>query len=493
MENQKVVVIGAGISGLATAALLGKNGYKVTILEKNEVIGGRAMVFRESGFTFDMGPSWYTMPEIFDRYFSLFNKKTSDYYVLKKLDPQLKAFYSLSQSITIPGNLEGAVAALETLDPGIAPRFYSHLEKSGYIKEKATGDLLYKSYDSISQLIMPGILLEGKKLGIYESLHSEVAKITSDPKVQQLLEFHAMFLGCSPYNIPALYSLMDSVIYNDGVFYPMGGMYKIISALEKLCIENKCEIKTAQNIKKIAVSAGNAKSVITEEGGVYSADIVVSSADYPFTELKLLDKEWCSYPASYWEKKTVAPSAFIIYLGIKGKINTLAHHSIYFSSHWKSHFDSIFTNPDWPNDPSYYIGVPSKTDSSIVPEDSESVFILVPVAPGLVDSDEVCDYFEKKILNHFSNLIGESLNGRIVVKHILSSRDYSALYNAYQGTAFGLSHTRLQTAMFRPSIKSKKVDNLYYTGQYLHPGIGVPMCLVSAELTAGKITNDKRK
>ncbi len=493
MGEKKIVVIGGGLSGLATAAILAKQGYVVTVLEKNEVIGGRAMVFKEAGFTFDMGPSWYAMPEIFERYFSFFGKQVSDFYILKRLDPQFKVLYDRDEGFEMPGNLEGAVAALETLDPGIAPRFYAHLEKSKYIKERALSDLLYRSYDTISQAFLPGLIFEAGKLGIHQSLHSVITKVSSSSRVQQLLEFHSMFLGCSPYNMPAFYSMMDSVLYNDGVYYPMGGMYKIVAALEKLCLENGCNIKTGQNVKKIAVAGGSAKSVITEEGAVYSADIVVSSADYPFTETRLLDKEWSSYPESFWEKKTIAPSAFVMYLGIKGKIPALAHHTLYLAKDWKAHFDSIFDKPDWPKDPSYYIGAPSVSDTSVAPENSEAVFILVPVAPGLVDSDEVCVYFEKKILDHFSNLIGESLEGRILVKNILSSRDYVALYNSYQGTAFGLAHTRFQTAMFRPSGKSKKVNNLYYAGQYLHPGIGVPMCLVSAELTAAKITNDEKK
>lgn len=490
MQQKNIVVIGAGMSGLATAALLGKAGHTVTVLEKNEVIGGRAMVFREAGFTFDMGPSWYMMPELFERYFSLFGKQPSDFYLLKRLDPQFKAFYNTDEGFIMPGTLEGAIAAFETLDPGIAPRLYAHLESSKHLKQHALGELLYKSYNSMSTLFNPRLIFDASKLNLHTTLHSVVSKLSSNPRVMQLLEFHSLFLGCSPYNMPAFYSLMDYVLYNDGVFYPMGGIYKIIGALEKLCVEYRVAVKTGKSVKKIAVANAEAKSVITEDGDVYNADVVISSADYPFTETKLLDIQWQTYSTSYWEKKTIAPSAFIIYLGVKGKIKSLAHHSFYFANNWHAHFDSIYKTPNWPEDPSYYICTPSKTDASVVPDDCENIFIMVPVAPGLIDQDEVCAYFEKKILTHFSKLIGEPLDGRIIVKNILSTRDYSALYNAYQGTAFGLSHTILQTAMLRPASKSKKVKNLYYTGQYVHPGIGMPMCLVSAELTAAQIINE---
>lgn len=484
------IVIGAGIGGLATAALLGKKGYQVTVLEKNADLGGRARVWKSKGFTFDMGPSWYLMPDVFERYFALFDKKPSDFFQLKRLDPNYRIFFSDHEHLDIAAELDKNLKLFEKIEPGFSARFKEYLQQSKYQYEVAMSEFIYKQYTSVFDFFNKRMLTEGRKMKVYESLDKYISRFTQSDKIKKILEYSIVFLGGSPKNVPAFYSLMSHIDFNMGVFYPEGGISKTIEAFEKLCKDHHVKILPNQEVTQIEVSEAKAHTVKTKKAS-YQADLVISNADYPFTETQLLDSKWQTYPEKYWKKRTLAPSAFILYLGIKGRVKNLSHHNLFFANDWMKHFDEIFDQPALPNKPSYYVCCPSVTDPTVAPEGCENLFILVPVASGLEDSEDTRQVYADKIINHFEGLIHEKLQNRIVVQRIFSQRDFAEDYNAYQGTALGLAHTLMQTAIFRPANKSKKVKNLYYVGQYTQPGIGMPMCLISAQLTAERIEMSK--
>lgn len=488
MKKQTIIIIGAGIGGLSTAALLAKDGHNVTVLEKNDQIGGRAMHFKEQGFLFDMGPSWYLMPEVFERYFALFGKKPSDYYQLVKLDPQYRVFFSKDDIVDIRADLDKNLALFESWEPGSAAKVTEYLEKARYQYEVAMKKFVYRNYNSIFDILKPE-MAEGAKLNIFESLDKHVSRYVSHKKIKQILQYTNVFLGGSPKNTPAMYSILSHVDFHQGVFYPMGGLNQLVNALESLCKEYGVIIRTNQEVTKIDIQDKKIQTVQTTDK-TYTADKVIANADYHHVETTLLPQESQSIPETSWEKKTLAPSAFILYLGIKGPVKNLHHHNLFFANDWEKHFDGIFNDPHWPEDPSYYICCPSKTDPTVAPNGDENIFVLVPVAAGLEDSDEVRERYAKKILTHIEELIGETIQDRIVVQRIHSQRDYKQLYNAYKGTALALSHTLMQTAIFRPANKSKKVSNLYYVGHYTNPGVGVPMCLISAELVREQLIHD---
>lgn len=486
MKTKHIIIIGSGIGGLGAAALLAKEGYKVTVFEKNEGIGGRASVWKEGGFTFDMGPSWYLMPDIFERYFQLFGKKSSDFYTLHHLDPHYRVFFNANEYVDIKKNVEENLQLFERMEKGSAQKVKKYLDEARINYDAAIDNILYRNYTSILDFIKPEIAKAGSKLNVLEKLSNYTNRFTKNERIKQILQYSIVFLGGSPKNTPAFYSIMSHIDFTLGVYYPMGGVYKFIEALQKLCKEYDVNIKTNEPVEQLLITNKKVNGVRTSKK-TYTADIVISNADYPYTEMHLLEKQYQTYPEKYWKKRVIAPSAFLMYLGVKGKIKNLAHHNLFFANNWEEHFDQIFKHPDWPDKPSYYVSCPSKTDSTVAPKNCENVFFLVPVPAGLEDSDKTREEYSNKVLSHLEELIGEKFTDRILVKRIFSHRDFSSLYNAYEGTALGLAHTLMQTALFRPRMHSKKVKNLFYVGQYTQPGIGMPMCLISAELALQEI------
>ncbi len=481
MSTEKVVVIGGGISGLATAALLARNGYKVTLLEKNDFIGGRASYFREKGYFFDKGPSWYMMPEVFDNFFSFFNKKTSDFYELKKLDVSYKVFFEDKTSILIFSDLEKNLETFENLEAGSSVKLRKYLEQSRFIYEKSMTKLVRLDYARFTDIINPQLVYYALKFNYFINLNFYLKRFFKDEKIKKILGFNTVFLGGSPYNTPAFYSLIAHADMNLGIYYPIGGIYKIVEALLSVCQENGVEIYLSEPVIKLSVKDSRIFEVITEKRS-FPADVVVSSADYPYFETQVLDPEYQTYDINYWNKKILAPGAYIIYLGVSKKIKNVEHHNLYFGDNWKENFDDIYVRKAWPQNPSYYVNVPSKTDSSVAPAGCETMMFLVPVPSGVEDNDEIREELFEKIISHFENLIGDKILPYIEVKKIFAHRDFIDQYNSFKGTAFGLAHTFFQTALFRPKNKSKKVKNLYYVGQYTNPGIGVPPCLISSEI-----------
>ena len=484
--GKKALVIGGGFGGLSSAALLAQDGWNVTVLEKNEQIGGRARYWEKDGYTFDMGPSWYLMPEVFERYFSLFGKKRASYYDLATIDPYYKVFFEESDPVELTPRFAENQDLFESFEPGGGAALKAYMEQSTYKYEVAMENFLYREYKHIGQFFNRRLMTEGLRLGVLNKLDSFVSAYVKDHRAKQILEYAMVFLGTNPSQAPAIYSIMTHVDLSLGVFFPQKGMAGAAQGFATLCEELGVEIVTSAEVKKIVTEKGKAVGVETDKTFI-AADIVISSADYHHSEQILLDKSVRSYNEAYWEKRVVAPSMFIAYIGLKRKLKNMEHHNLYFAKDWDKHFDDIFKNPKWPDDPCFYLSCISKTDPSTAPEGCENIFLLIPVAPGLEDSDQMRQAYFDHVCEHVKRVTGEDLREDLQVKRLYSHRDFTKDYNAYKGTALGLSHTLLQTAVFRPRHQNKHIKNLYLTGQYTHPGVGVPMVLIASELIAKEI------
>jgi len=486
MKEKQILIIGAGFGGLSAAALLARDGFKVKILEKNEQTGGRARVWKKNGFVFDMGPSWYLMPDVFEKYFALFNKKTEDYYKLIRLDPNYRAFFGKEKIIDVPAKREEIDKLFDRLTPGGSKKLKEYLDVAQYQYEIAMQEFMYRKYKTVFDFFNWKVITKGTQLKIFESFDKFARRYFDDADIRKILEYTVVFLGGSPNNTPGLYSIMSHVDFDLGVWYPCGGIGNLVYGFTKLTRDYGVNILLNQDVRKIGVENGRATKVVSDKEE-YEADVVLVNADYQFAETQLLDEKFRTYDHPYWEKKKMGPSAFLIYLGLNKKIPGLLHHNLYLDPSWDEHFRSIFDVPAWPQSPSYYVSCPSKTDKTVAPTQCENLFILVPVAPGLEDNEAIRKKYFEKTITHLEQLIGESIFDHIVVSRTFAHNDFKQAYNAYKGTALGMSHTLLQTAIFRPAHQSKKVKNLFYTGSYNHPGIGVPMVIISSQIVCNEI------
>ncbi len=492
LEGKNVIVIGSGFGGLGAACLLGKAGAKVQMFEKNEAPGGRASVFEAEGFRFDMGPSWYLMPDIFEQFFRLMGERVEDHLQLHRLEPSYKIFFKdTGKEVEIFSDMSRDAATLEKLEPGSADRMRDYLARAEKQYAIATQRFMYKNYRNIFDFLTWEVMTQGPKLSVFSSMQRYVSKFFSTDEVQKIVQYPLVFLGSSPYNTPALYNIMSHIDFNMGVYYPMGGIYTIIEALVKIAQKHGVQIRTSAAVETILVKDGRAVGVRLENGEEHFADEVVSNADIHFTETKLLDASHRSFTDAYWEKRVLSPSAFILYLGVEGKIPEVVHHNLVFSKDWKKNFGQIFDQPTWPDDPSYYVCAPSVTDDSVAPAGKENLFVLVPIAPGMEEDDALLEAYAEKVLEGMERDMGiANLRERICYKRIFSGRDFEERYNSFKGTALGLAHTFFQTAIFRPDTVSKKIPNLYYVGASTNPGIGMPTCLISAELVYKRMVGD---
>ena len=487
MRKKHVIIIGAGFGGLSAASLLAKQGFKVTILEKNQTVGGRARVWKSKGFTFDMGPSWYLGPEIFERFFAEFKQHSSDFYQIKKLDPSYRIFFNKDEKIDISTDLQKMTTLFDSLEKDGGEKFKKYLDLSKSFYDISMEQFIYRPYNSIFDLFNKAFLKAGRNLPVFDNMEKFVNRFFISDKAKKILQYNLVFLGGSPKITPAVYALMAHMDFNLGVWYPIGGFGSVVNGFLHLAKFLGVNIKTGVDVKKIVIKNGKAVGVKTSKGDL-EADIILANADYHHVETNLLPKAYQSYSENYWKKKTMAPSAFILYLGLNKKIKGLSHHNLFLDQDWIKHFDSIFENPSWYEKPSYYICAPSKTDPTVAPEGKENLFILVPVAPGLKDTEKVRKEYSEKILTHLENLLGETIKDSIEVIRTYAHNDFISDYNSYKGSALGLTQTLFQTAIFRPKHQSPKVKNLYYTGQNNHPGIGVPMVVISSQIVSEQIT-----
>lgn len=491
----KVVIIGAGVGGMATANLLAKQGHKVTVIEGRDQLGGRMGLLQDKGFRFDTGPSWYLMPEVYDRYYQLLGTRAKTELDLKKLTPAYQVFFEdREKPITITGQEKKDARLFESEEPGAGASLNKYLDSAESIYASAQKHFLYTTFDSIRELLNPTLVRQALPIASKSgrSMHSLVKRYFKNPQLQQILEYPAVFLGSSPYSAPALYSLMSYLDFRQGVFYPQGGMFTITTSMERL--GKKFGVRYLMNspVSKIVVRDGQARGVKLTSGKIIDADIVISNADMHFTQTSLLPKNYQDYPAAYWKKREAGPSALLVYLGVKGSLPELQHHNLFFAKDWKTNFKQIFKDRQIPKPASIYVCKPSATDPSVAPKGSENVFVLVPLPANKPLSAKQVDALAMQYLDQIADQAGiVDLHSRIVYKKCFGPGDFSSEFNSWQGTALGLSHQLRQSAMFRPKITSRKVRGLYYVGANVQPGIGVPMCLISAELVAAQIAKDK--
>ena len=487
--KKEIVVVGAGFAGLAAASCLAKAGNTVTILEKNTTPGGRARAFNSGGFMFDMGPSWYWMPDVFEHYFGLFGRKPADFYELHRLDPSYRVFFGKDETLDLPAAMPALYSLFNSLEPGSGEALQEFLQQAAYKYEVGMRKLVYKPGRSLKEFMSLRLLLDVLKLDVFKSLHGHARKFFSHPKLLQIVEFPVLFLGATPQNTPALYSLMNYADMGLGTWYPMGGMNKIVEGMVQVAQEQGVKLVLDCPVNEIIIEKGVAKKVVTAKGN-FKADVVVAGADYHHVEQELLDPQWRTYGADYWKKRTMAPSSLLFYLGVNKRLNNLQHHNLFFDRDFGQHAQEIYQEPRWPSDPLFYACVPSITDPSVAPAGSENLFLLVPVAPGLEDTEEIREQYYHRILNRLEDLTGQSIADAVVYKRSYAHRDFMSDYHAFRGNAYGLANTLRQTALLKPSLKSKRVKNLYYTGQLTVPGPGVPPSLISGQVVASEIEKD---
>jgi phytoene desaturase len=492
MSQKKVVVIGSGFAGLSAATHLAANNCEVILVEKNESPGGRARKFEHQGFVFDMGPSWYWMPDVFDRYFEHFGKKTSDYYNLVRLDPSYAVVYGEDDVLDIPADLEEFKAMFESLEPGAGKRLEEFLAQAKYKYEVGIHDLVTKPSRSIFEFTSPGLLMDMIRMDIFQSMSKHVRKYFSHEKIIRLMEFPVLFLGETAQNIPALYSLMNYADIALGTWYPMGGMHEIIKGMVSLAEEKGVQFRYDAEVEEIEIEQGIAKRVRLKSGEKIEADIVIAGADYHHVDRHLINPKYSNYTESYWDKRVMAPSSLLFYIGVDKRLDNLKHHNLFFDEPLGPHADAIYTNPRWPEKPLFYASVPSITDSSIAPAGMENLFLLIPLAPDLEDSEETREKYYHLIMDRLEKISGQEIRSHVIYKRSYAHSDFKADYHAFKGNAYGLANTLLQTAILKPSLKNKKVKNLYYTGQLTVPGPGVPPSLISGHVVAKEVLKENK-
>jgi phytoene desaturase len=488
LADASVTVVGGGFGGLSVACYLADRGADVRVVEKNEQLGGRASRLYEDGFRFDMGPSWYLMPDVFERFFDAFDRSPGDYYDLERLDPHYRILFKDGDRVDVPADRERTKEVFESYEEGAGEALDAYLEEAEYTYEVGMEQFVYRDRSQFRDFLDPSLARYAHGLSLVGTMQDHVENYFDHPKLQQIVQYTLVFLGGSPTNTPALYNLMSHVDFNLGVYYPEDGIGGVVDAFVDLGRELGVEYYTDHPVTEIKGRLGGFK-VDTGRGDVL-ADVVVSNADYPHTERDLLAPEKRGFDREYWESRTYAPSAFLLYLGVEGDVEPLAHHTLVLPTDWQRHFDTIFEDPQWPDDPAYYLCVPSETDDEVAPEGHSNLFALVPIAPGLEDDPETRERFRDLVLADVADNTGVDLRNRIVVEETFTVSEFAERYNSYRGTALGLAHTLSQTAPLRPPHRSKRVDGLYFAGSYTTPGIGVPMCVISGEVTADMITED---
>lgn len=486
MSTPKIAVIGSGFSGLSAAALLAQQGYEVCIYEKNDQPGGRARVWEQEGFRFDMGPSWYWMPDVFEKYFALFGKKVSDFYELVRLDPGYRIYFSKEEIMDIPASMQELEALFEEEEPGSAAKLREFLAQAAYKYEVGMGDYVFRPSLSISEFIDWRLILESFRIQMFNSMSKHVRSYFKNPKLIKLLEFPVLFLGATPQDTPAMYSMMNYADLALGTWYPKLGMNEIIKAMVKVAQEQGAEIKLNTEVTRIRTENGQALGVETNQG-FFEADVVVAAADYEHVDQELTDKKLRNYSEKYWDSRTMSPSSLLFYLGLNKKVSGIQHHNLFFDEDFSLHAEEIYKDPKWPSKPLFYVSCASKTDPTVAPKGMENLFFLMPIAPGLNDSEELREQYYHLMMDRFEQITGQSVRAQVVVKRSYALTDFKADYHSFKGNAYGLANTLPQTAFFKPRMRSKKIANLFFTGQLTVPGPGVPPSIISGQVVAKEI------
>lgn len=485
--SYKIIIIGSGFGSLSAAGLLAKDGHQVTVFEKNSQPGGRAQQHQAQGFTFDMGPSWYMMPEVYDRFFEEMGQQTSDFYQLEQLDPSYRVIWSDGQVVDIPTEPEQVAKIFDQIESGSWDKFFQYLKDSQFKYEMAMQHILYKNADSIVDYLSKPVIKHGGKLQPFKSAHNFIQEYFSHPKIQQILEYNLVFLGCSPDNAPSLFTMMAHVDFNLGVWYPPGGFGALVKAMYRLDQEAGVNFRFNSPVETIVTQDKQVVGVKVK-GKLIKADIVISNADLHHTESILDNQELRQYRQNYWDKKTLVPSAHLMYLGVKGKLPELIHHNLYFAEDWRQHFHQVFDQPRWPVSPSIYINNPSYSDPSLAPKGHSALMILTPVAVNLEDNPSWRQAYGDYILSYLESKMGLNLKDKLIYRKDFSVADFEQTYNSYQGNALGgLAHTLFQSALWRPNNRHQNLKNMFLVGANTVPGIGVPTAVISGHLVRDRV------
>ncbi|SDX07606.1 phytoene desaturase family protein [Aequorivita viscosa] len=487
--KKDIAVIGSGFSALAASCYLAQAGHDVTIYEKNEAIGGRARQLKKDEFTFDLGPTWYWMPDVFEKFFSDFNKKPSDYYSLLKLNPAYRVYFGDNDYITIADTLEKICIAFETEEPGSSVKLKKFIAKAQDNYNIAIKDLVYRPGVSPMELIT--VETAKKITQFFSTISKEVRSEFTNPRLISILEFPVLFLGAKPSRTPAFYNFMNYADFGLGTFHPQNGMFSVVDGIASLAKELGVKIKTSQHVEKIVVEERKATGLVIN-GDEIKTDIVLSGADYHHTET-LLPSSLRQYSEKYWNKKTLAPSALLFYVGFDKPIDNVAHHTLFFDVDFEAHSKAIYDSPEWPKEPLFYASFPSKTEDCFAPKGKEAGIFLIPLAPDLNDIPELREEYFEEIITRLEKVTGQTVKKHVIFKESFCINDFISEYNSYKGNAYGLANTLLQTAFLRPKLKSGKVKNLFFTGQLTVPGPGVPPALISGKLAAGLIDKNNTK
>lgn len=487
--SKNAIVIGAGFSGLSAASHLAAAGVKVTVFETHEQAGGRARTWSEDGFCFDMGPSWYWMPDLFERYFSHFGYDVKDLYELKRLDPSYRVVWPEGEHSDIPAGVDALRAFFEAHEPGAGRKLDEFLSQTKYIYKAAYEDYLFRPSLSFFEFVDPRLVGELFKLRMLRSMHRYARGFFKNERLARLVEWPVLFLGASARETSAMYSLMSYADMALGTWYPPGGMHRIIEAMVKVAEELGVEFRLGEAVDEIVVENGRAVGVKTHKG-TQRADAVLASADYHFVETKLLAPEHRQYDEDYWESRTMSPSSLLYYLGIQGDLGDLPHHTLFFDEDLDTHMDAVYDQSRWPEAPLFYACAPSVTDPTVAPEGCSNLFLLIPLAAGLGDDDDEREKLFDMVMDRLERHTGRALRGRLLVKRSYAMRDFEDDYGAFKGNAYGMANTLRQTGPLKPTLRSNKVRGLYYAGQLTVPGPGMPPSLVSGELSAKVLIND---
>lgn len=477
-----ITIIGSGFAGLSAAAYMAKEGHQVTVIEKNEQAGGRARSFESAGFTFDMGPSWYWMPDIFESFFKDFGKQPNDFYQLIRLDPSYQVLWEDLQ-LPLPANFTELKTVFESLEKGAGNQLELFLKEAAYKYEVGIHKFVEKPGLSITEFFTLDVAKSVFKIDLLTSIHTHVRKYFSNPKLIQIAEFPILFLGALPKNTPALYSLMNYADMKLGTWYPMGGMTALVKGMQQLAMNLGVQFKFNESVLSFEYQNKSISKIITDKN-TYPTDAVIAACDYHHLETAVLAPTYRNYTDDYWEKRKMAPSSILIYLGINKKLKNILHHNLLFDAPFDQHAQELYTQPQWPSDPLMYVNCTSASDPSVAPEGNENLMVLIPTAPGLIDTDEIKEAYFKKAMAKLEKHFGEDIESHIVYKRIYAAKNFIADYHAFKGNAYGLANTLDQTAILKPSIKNKHLHNLIYAGQLTVPGPGVPPAIISGKLAA---------
>lgn len=489
MKNS-VQIVGAGFSSLSAACYLAKAGYAVTVYEKNSQLGGRARQLKKEGFTFDMGPTWYWMPDVFDRFFGDFGKSTADYFELSRLGPAYRVYFGERDSLDVAGELDSIIETFEKIETGAGRKLEKFISKARKNYELAIRDLVYRPGRSPMELVTPDTVLELQQFIL--TIRDYVNKHFKNERLRKILEFPVLFLGAKPSDTPLFYSFMNYADFGLGTWYPRGGMRSVVDAMIKLAKELGVRFEVDAEIEAINIGSGKSVESIVINGETIPVNILLSGADYKHTE-DILPKAFRSYSENFWDRKVMAPSSLLFYVGFNKPLKGVLHHTLFFDSSFDDHAEEIYSRPSWPTDPLFYASFPTKTEPLSAPEGHESAIFLIPLAPGLEDTPEMREKYFRIILSRLELLTNQQVMPHVLFKESYCVDDFVKDYHSYKGNAYGMANTLMQTAFLRPAIKSKKVKNLYFTGQLTVPGPGVPPSLISGKIASDLIIKQQKE